>query len=423
MAQLGDDCFAFGGELTPVAEALDRLSGILAPLAPGESVALDQAAGRILAEPVIARIALPPHDNSAVDGYAVYFDDLSHDAETRLPVVGRAAAGHPFDRRQNRGEAIRIFTGAAMPSGSGAGAPDTVMMQEDCATEGGDVVVRPGIARGANRRHAGEDVMPGRCVLSPGQRLRPQDIGLAAALGRTELVVRAPLRVAVFSTGDEVRNPGPPLEPGAIFDANRYMLLALLRGMGCRVGDLGILPDYRTSIGRALSAAACRHDVIVTSGGVSAGAEDHVRGAVEDLGSIHFWRLAIKPGRPIALGQVGQTAFIGLPGNPVAVMVTFLKIARPILLRLAGATGAPPRMFRVRAGFDYRKKPSRREFVRVRLFNDVDGEAVAQKFDREGAGILSSLVFADGLVELPETTTLVRAGDPVDYLPFSEVIP
>ncbi len=417
MAQLRDDCFAFGGVLTPVDEALDRLSQVLMPITHKESVALTAATGRILAEPVVAGIAVPPHDNSAVDGYAVYFDDLSADDDSRLPVVGRAAAGHPFERSQKRGEAVRIFTGAPLPSG----APDTVLMQEDCAEEGDHVIIRPGIQRGANCRQTGEDITPGHCVLTAGRCLRPQDVGVAAALGRTALNVYTPLCAAIFSTGDEVRDPGTPRVPGTIYDSNRFMLASLLDGLGCIVRDLGILPDDRTAIGQALAGAACHHDIILTSGGVSAGGEDHVRAAVEDHGTLNFWRLAVKPGRPLALGQVGRTPFIGLPGNPVAAMVTFLRIARPAILHLAGATDTAPRLFRVRAGFDYRKKRDRREYVRVRLTKDSNGAMVARKFDRDGAGILSSMVFADGLVELPETATAVTAGDSVDYLPFSEV--
>ena len=422
MAQLSDDCFAFGGGLTPVDEALARLERTLAPVVEPETAALAAARGRVLARDVRAGEDVPPHDNSAVDGYAVYFDDLAPDAETLLPVAGRAAAGHPFPRPQRRGEAVLIFTGAPMPRGPGGGpGPDTVAMLEDCRTDGDRVALPPGLPRGANRRAAGEDVAAGAVALRAGRRLRPQDIGLAAALGLAELPVYAPLRVAVFSTGDEVRDPGAPRGPGAIYDSNRFALAAALAGLGCAVGDLGILPDDRPAIGRALAAAADGHDAIVASGGVSAGGEDHVRGAVEDNGSIHFWRLAIKPGRPVALGQVGRTPFIGLPGNPAAAMVTFLRVARPVLLRLAGAAEAAPRLYRVRAGFGYKKKRGRREYVRVRLEAGGDGRWTARKFPRDGAGILSSMVFADGLVELPEEVLGVAEGGPVDYLPFSEV--
>ncbi|MEQ8251608.1 MAG: molybdopterin molybdotransferase MoeA [Oceanibaculum nanhaiense] len=421
MAQLTDDCFAFGGRLVPVTEALAELRGRLAPLTAMESVPLRAALGRCLAEPLTARLDVPPHDNSAVDGYAVYFDDLPAEGEARLPLAGRVAAGHTLDGPARRGTAIRIFTGAPMPSGEGNSGPDTVMMQEDCREEDGHVVIPAGIKRGANRRAAGEDVRQGDSLLRQGQKLRPQDIGLAAAQGLTELPVHMPLRVAIFSTGDEVRDPPAPLPAGGIYDSNRFTLAALLDGMGCAVTDLGILPDDRQAITQALDRAAGAHDLLITSGGVSGGEEDHVKAAVEALGSIYFWRLAIKPGRPVALGQVKGTAFIGLPGNPVAVMVTFLRVARPIIERLSGAEESEPRLFPVLAGFDYKKKQDRREYVRVRLERRGDGQLVAHRFEQDGAGVLSSMVAADGLVELPEEATRIAAGSVVPYLPFSEV--
>jgi molybdopterin molybdotransferase len=286
------------------------------------------------------------------------------------------------------------------------------------------VRLRPGIRQGANRRRAGDDVRAGEIVLRAGTRLRPQEIGLAASLGRTGLELFRPLRVALLSTGDEVREPGQALPEGAIYDANRYALAALLRGLGCAVTDLGILPDRLDRIRDALADAADGHDLLLTSGGMSTGEEDHVKAAVEALGSLHFWRLAIKPGRPVALGQVGRVPLLGLPGNPVAVMVTFLLFARPLILQLAGvsAAAAMPQSFRVRAGFDHRKKEGRREYLRARLGRDAEGRPVALKFPREGAGILSSMVAADGLVELGEDVVRLTAGAEVDFLPFSGVL-
>ncbi|MGQ9368503.1 molybdopterin molybdotransferase MoeA [Azospirillum sp. A39] len=416
MAQLSDDCFAFGGDLMPVDAALDSLRTRVVPVTGTEAVGLADALGRILAEDLTAPFDVPPHANSAVDGYAVFFDDLAADAPTRLPVTGRVAAGHPLGRAGRRGEAVRIFTGAPMPDGF-----DTVLMQEDCRTDGDAVLIPPGIKRGANRRAAGEDVRAGSVVLTAGRRLRPEDVGLAASLGRRTLTVRRPLRVAVFSTGDEVREPGAPLEPGCIYDANRFALMASLRQLGCAVTDLGILPDRLDAVRGALERAAAAHDVLITSGGMSTGEEDHVKAAVESLGSLHFWRLAIKPGRPVALGQAGGTAFVGLPGNPVAVMVTFLRVARPILLRLMGAAAEEPNLFSVRAGFAYKKKAGRREYVRARLARGDDGRPTALKHPRDGAGILSSMVESDGLVELPEDLTRLEPGAAVAFLPFSEV--
>jgi molybdopterin molybdotransferase len=416
MTQLKDDCFAFGGELMTTSAALALLTERLEPVAEMEEAALPDCLDRVLAEDVVAGFNVPPHDNSAVDGYAVRFDDLAPKRETRLEVVGRAAAGHPFAGELKPGGAVRVFTGAVMPKGG-----DCVFMQEDVELDGEEVVLPAGLKRGANRRREGEDVRAGATVLARGQRLRPQEIGLAASVGRTGLDVYRRLKVAVFSTGDEVREPGTELDPGAIYDANRYMLMALARAAGCAVTDLGILPDREDAVRQALAAAAPEHDVLITSGGVSVGEEDHVRTAVEALGSLHFWRLAIKPGRPIALGQVGAVPFVGLPGNPVAAMVTFLRFARPMLLRLGGCVHVEPVLYRVRADFDHNKKASRREWVRASLGVAADGALVARKFERQGAGILRSMVDSDGLVELPEEMTSLRAGAMVDFLPFSEV--
>ena len=415
MAQLSDDCFAFGGGLLDVAAALANIEARIGRIAEEETVPLAAAAGRVLARDLLAPLDLPPHANSAVDGYAFAHADL-REGETVLPVGGRAAAGHPLGRRLRPGEAVRIFTGAPMPEGA-----DTVMMQEDCVRDGDHVRLKPGIRKGANRRHAGEDVAEGAVALAAGRRLMPADLGLAAALGRAALPVYRPLRAALLSTGDEIREPGTALPAGAVYDANRFLLRALLEGLGCRVSDLGIRPDHAGALADTLAEAAAGHDLIVTSGGVSTGEEDHVRSALERLGRLHFWRLAIKPGRPVALGQIGGGPLIGLPGNPVAVFVTFAVVARPLILKLAGASVAPPRTFPVAADFAYRKKPGRREYLRAHL--ERRGAAlVAVKYPRDGAGILSSIVHSDGLVILDEATSDLRAGDKVEFLPFSEVL-
>jgi molybdopterin molybdotransferase len=418
MAQLSDDCFAFGGELMSAAAALALLKSKLVPVPAIKRVAITEAAGRILAEPLVATRDVPPADNVAVDGYAVRFDDLNAADVTVLPIGGRAAAGHPLREPAPSGTAIRVFTGALLPQGT-----DTVLMQEDCRVVNGAVTIPLGIKRGANRRSAGEDVKAGTTVLQAGRRLRAQEIGLAASLGLTSLAVYQPLRVALFSTGDELREPGDTLPLGAIFDANRYTLQALLAGLGCRVSDLGILPDKAGAVREALAVAAQAHDLVLTSGGMSTGEEDHVKAAIEALGKLHFWRLSIKPGRPVAMGQIGPVPFMGLPGNPVAVMVTFLLLARPLVLLLAGAVDAGPRLYRVKAGFEYKKKPNRTEYVRARLVRAEDGNWIAEKFARDGAGILTSMVESDGLVEIGEATTKLEIGAPVDFLPFSEIIP
>jgi len=416
MAQLSDDCFAFGGELMRADQAIGILAARVSTIAAAEQVPLTKAMGRILADDVVAGRNVPPHDNAAVDGYAVYFEDLNAGTETRLKLSGRVAAGQALGEIPARGTAVRVFTGAPMPSGV-----DTCFMQEDCKADGEFVVFPPGIKRGANRRKAGEDVKAGSTILKRGQRLRPQDIGLAASVGTTALPVYRNLTVGVFSTGDELREPGQETPPGAVYDANRYVLLALLGQLGCEVRDYGIVRDRKDAVHDTLAQAATECDAIITSGGMSTGEEDHVRAAVEALGSIHFWRLAVRPGRPVAFGQVKGVAFVGLPGNPVAMMVTFLRFARPVLLRLGGAADIAPHLFRVRAGFDAKKKLGRREWIRARLTIDGDGMQVAQRFPRDGAGILTSLVESDGLIELAENVTQVSAGTLVDFLPFSEV--
>ncbi|CAO3353379.1 molybdopterin molybdotransferase MoeA [Azospirillum palustre] len=421
MVQLDNDCFAFGGPMMALEPALALLAGRVGPVTATEAVPLSDALGWVLAADLVAPFNVPPHDNAAVDGYAVFFDDLDPDAPTTLPVTARVAAGQWLGRPAARGEAVRIFTGAPMPAGM-----DTVFMQEDCRSAGtgrdATVTLPPGIRRGVNRRLAGEDVREGSVVLSAGRRLRPEDIALAASLGHARLDVRCRLRVAVFSTGDELRQPGQALEPGAVYDANRFALIALLTRLGCAVTDLGILPDRFEAIRDALAEAAAGHDALITSGGMSTGEEDHVKPAVEANGRLDFWRLAIKPGRPVALGRVRDAVFVGLPGNPVAVVVTFLRIARPILLTLMGASAETPRPIPVRSGFAHKKKPGRREFLRGSLVLGADGALEATKYPRDGAGVLSSLVESEGLIELPEDLARVEPGMTVDFLPFKEFL-
>ncbi|OHC75464.1 MAG: molybdopterin molybdenumtransferase MoeA [Rhodospirillales bacterium RIFCSPLOWO2_12_FULL_58_28] len=416
MTKIKDDCFVAGGGSMKLDQALALLKERLKTVTGDETVRLGDALGRVLAADVIAGRDVPPHDNSAMDGYAVFFDDLATNGETRLPVAGYIAAGHPLGAPALRGNAYRIFTGAPMPEG-----PDTVFMQENCATDGDDVILEPGIDRGANRRRRGEDIAAGSVILRQGRRLRPQEIALAASVGRPTLTVCKRLRTAVFSTGDEVRDPSDNAPEGCIYDANRYAVMGLLKDLGCAVTDLGILPDNQRIIRDALDNAAKDHDVVITSGGVSLGDEDHVKAAVEELGGLYFWRLAVKPGRPIALGRVADAVFIGLPGNPVSAMVTFMRVARPVLLLLSGHNRIDPPLFKVRAGFGFDKEPGRREWLRARLTKDKDGVLTAVKHHLGGSGILTSMADADGLVELPEDQGAVAEGDMVDFLPFSEV--
>ena len=417
MAQLSDDCFAFGGPLMSVDEAVGLITARVTAVKEIETVPLGEADGRVLANDIAAPLPLPPFTNSAVDGYAVLASDLPPEGERAFPVAGRIAAG-AFAGAAEPGHAMRIFTGAPMPQGT-----DTVFMQEDVRIdEKGQVVLPAGLKAGANVRPAGEDVPEGVVALKAGQRLRPQDVALAAAFGRTQLDVTRRICVAVFSTGDELASPGAPRQPAQLFDSNRFMLMAMLKRLGCEVGDLGILPDQRAPLADALKQVAGRYDLLLTTGGVSTGEEDHVKASVESVGSLVLWRMAIKPGRPVAMGIIGGTPFIGLPGNPVASFVTFVHVVRPTVLALSGASAADLVPMPVRAAFSYKKKIGRREYVRVTLRKAGDGALEAIKFPREGAGLLSSLVDTDGLVELGETVTKVEPGQSVGFLGYASLM-
>jgi len=384
-------------------------------------VPLRGAHGRVTAADIKAPVDLPPFDNSAVDGYAVRHADLKRDGDTKLAVAGRVTAGASADQALKPGQAIRIFTGAAMPAGA-----DTVFMQEDVTVDDDNVIVPKGLKLGANRRLAGEDIPKNNVVLSAGTVLAPQHIALAAALGITGIEVRRRLKVAIFSTGDEVVEPGSTRTGAAIYDANRYLLNELLARLGAQVTDLGILRDQPRELMRALQAAAGGHDLIITSGGVSTGEADFVRAAVERIGSLVFWRVAIKPGRPVAMGVIrgakGSAAFVGLPGNPVAVFVTFVRVVKPLLRRLSGARPQTLLSLPVRAAFAYKKKKDRREYVRVALRRARDGELEAVKHPQDGAGILTSLTETDGLLEFPEDVTAIEPGDRVGFLSYAALI-
>src|SRR6516164_6120996 len=423
MAQLTDDCFAFDGPLLPVAAAEQLIGARVTPVSGEELVPLRAALGRILSTSLIAPVDLPPFDNSAVDGFAVCAEDIDGARERRLAIVDRVAAGQVATHAVKSGEAVRIFTGAPMPPGA-----DTVFMQEDCRIDGTHVVVPPGLSRGANRRLAGEDIRAGAVALPAGRRLSAQDIALVAALGLTTIEVRRRVRVALFSTGNEIAEPGSPLSDATLYDSNRYLLAAAVARFGAEITDLGILRDEPKALARAIAAAAVDHDLVLTSGGVSTGEADYVRSAVESIGRIVFWRVAIKPGRPVAMGVIpgGETgeaaAFVGLPGNPVAVFVTFVRVVRPLLLRLAGALPEPLVAMPARAAFSYKKRKGRREYVRVALRTGADGMIDAVKYPQDGAGVLTSLTETDGLAELDEDVTNIEPGAMVGFLPYASLL-
>ncbi len=412
-----DDCFAHPGERLSVRAALDLLRERVQPVTGAERVQLAEAAGRVLAEPVVSPRDVPAFDNVAVDGYAFAWTDGMAERATRLPLwPGRAAAGHPFAATLPARHALRVLTGAPLPAGS-----DTVALQEAVAREDDHVLIPAGLKVGANRRRRGEDVRAGQTVLEAGLRLGPQHVGVAAELGFAELPVRRRLEVAVFSTGDEIVAPGRPLPEGGVYDANRFILIGLLRRLPVRVRDLGVLPDDPGAVRTALEAAAEAHHLVLTSGGASRGDEDHVVRSVAALGRLDFWQIAMKPGRPLGLGRIGRSLFVALPGNPVATLVCFLLFARPVLLRLAGATWTEPRRVPLPAGFRLRKPPGRAEYLRGRLETTPDGRLLARRIEREGSGILTSMSEADGLIEVAEERTEVREGDPVPFLSFAEL--
>ncbi len=417
MAQLSDDCFAFGGPLMPVDDAVALIAKRVTAVAETEWVGLDDADGRVLAANIDAPLPLPPFTNSAVDGYAVRSADLAPGTDHAFPIAGRVQAGASSPRAIAPGEAVRIFTGAPMPAGS-----DTVFMQEDVRIDdAGRAVLPQGLKPGANVRPAGEDIPKAHPALPMGRMLRPQDVAMIAALGLTRVEVKRKLRVAVFSTGDEVVSPGTERGAAQLFDSNRFMLGAMLRRLGCDVHDLGILRDERAPLASALKQAAGSADLILTSGGVSTGEEDHVKAAVESVGTLVLWRMAIKPGRPVAMGIIGGTPFIGLPGNPVASFVTFTYVVRPAVFALSGTPQRKLITIPVRASFAYKKKSGRREYVRATLRDAPDGAREAVKFPREGAGLLSSLVDTDGLVELGEDIVEVKPGQIVGFLDYSSL--
>ncbi|MCG8558541.1 MAG: molybdopterin molybdotransferase MoeA [Hyphomicrobiales bacterium] len=418
--KLRDDCFLHDDDRLRHGEALAILRERIAPVAAVVELAPEDAAGRILAEPVVAPRPIPAHTNAAVDGYAFAHADYDAGAGSTLPVSGRAAAGHALAGPAEAGTALRIFTGAAMPEGT-----DSVVMQEDVESTERDGVplvrIPPGLKPGANCRLAGEDSEAGATLLEAGGRLRPQDVAAAASTGLARIRCYAPLRVAVFSTGDEVVRAGEPLEAGQVYDANAPMLHGLIAATGAECVDLGVLPDDAATVEQRLAEAAGRYDALITSGGASRGDEDHVVNAVDTLGALHMWQIAVKPGRPMAFGQIGDCVFLGLPGNPVAVFVCFLLYVRPVLVRLSGGHWPEPARFPVQAAFSVpKKKTGRREFWRAFLTRDTDGRLAVEKFARDGSGLISGLCAADGLVEVPEDATEVREGQQVAFIPFTE---
>ena len=395
------------------AEARDRMVAEVVPISGREYLPVRSALGRILAADIVAPHDVPAHDNSAMDGYAVRFDSLSGAGETRLNVVGTAFAGSAFSGLVGKGQAVRIMTGAVLPAGA-----DTVVVQEVTRVDGDAVFVPAGQRKGQNTRRAGEDLARGAVALSAGKRVGPAELGLIASLGIAEVEVRRRLRVAFFSTGDELASIGKPLAPGEVYDSNRYTLHGLLTRLGADIIDMGVVPDQPQVLEATLAEAAQVADAIITTGGVSVGEADFVREILEKLGEVKFWKLNIKPGRPMAFGKVGKAWLFGLPGNPVAVMVSYTQFALDALLRLSGLDPLPVRpLLTVVASNAIKKQPGRREYVRGQIVA-VDGEWQVKTVGNQGSGVLRSMSEANCFVVLPEDCTGVQAGDSVQVQLF-----
>lgn len=410
--KLKDDCFALppGVDWTPVDTALDLLRDRLSRVVGPETIPIAQADGRILATALHAKRANPPTANSAVDGYGFAHAALGTGVQNLPLVKGRSAAGQPFSGQVPHGHALRILTGAEVPPDI-----DSVILQEDVAASGTAISFQSGLRRGANTRRAGEDVAAGQALFSAGHRVAPQEIALLSAVGHDTCTVFKRLRVGVLSTGDELKQPGEVASPAQIYDANRPMLLAMLARWGCQPVDLGHVGDDRDALRNCLDQALATTDAILTSGGASAGDEDHVSALLGGEGSLFTWRIALKPGRPLVLGQWQNVPVFGLPGNPVAAFVCAVVFARPALGQLGGADWNSPQSFVIPAAFAKSKKSGRREYLRARL----TPEGSVETFVSEGSGRISGLSWADGLIELPDQAQEIKPGDPVRYYPFA----
>ncbi len=398
-------------------QATERIQSAVKPVPGFEKINLRAALDRVLAQDICARIDVPSHTNSAMDGYALHADSLPDNGTRELKVVGTSWAGHRFQESVKRGECVRIMTGAVMPEGT-----DTVIMQEHVEPTPDGIRIDARHKSGQNVRNAGEDIAAGDTVLRAGHRLIPADLGLLASLGTNEVLVTRRVRVAFFSTGDELRSIGDPLEPGMIYDSNRYTLYGMLTRLGVELIDLGVVPDTREDTFRAFEQGAACADVLITSGGVSVGEADFVKEALEQLGQIDFWKVAMKPGRPLAFGKIKDAYFFGLPGNPVSVMVTFYLFVQPALRTLQGERFVPPLLLEARCGSKLRKKAGRTEYQRGRLYRDADGQLVVDKTGPQGSGILTSMSDANCFIVLPLESETAEAGSLVQVLPFSEIV-
>ncbi len=409
-----NDCYSDSQHLAPAQHVWDAMQAAASQPTNSEQLPLQQCHNRRLAEDVCSHFDSPRFDNVAVDGWAIRYTDLDANHFRLPPMVGEANAGGSGAATLAAGHCLRVFTGARMPTGA-----DTIVMQEDVRVEDGKVIFPVATKNGGNWRPQGEDVKQGQVILQKGSLVRPQDIGLAAATGHTHLAVHQPVKVALFSTGDEVYEIGTQLPEDGIYDVNRHLLKALYHDLHCEVTDLGILEDDYNSIHTALAQASQEHDLIVTSGGASTGNHDHIAKVLQQLGQVDAWRVAIKPGRPLAFGSIGKALFLGLPGNPVAANVCSLMFGAPLVRQLAGGGWQQPQTYSQTLGFDIKKKIGRREWIRVYQEAQSDGRILLKRSASHGSGILTSMTRADGLVEVDEATSQIPSGSQVDYIPFT----
>lgn len=399
-----------------VEQARAQIEQLLNPVSSWQKLALREALGHILHAPVSSPLQVPPHNNSAMDGYAIHSRDMQGEAFS-LKQVGTAYAGQPFNGKVEPGQCVRIMTGAMMPAQC-----DTVIMQEHVAVEGDKITVYGEQKPGQNVRLAGEDIQQGDSVLPAGHRITPADLGLIASLGIGEVQVKRRLRVAFFSTGDELRSIGDTLEAGQIYDSNRYTLYGMLKRLDADVLDMGVIPDEKAALKQALQQAAAEADVVITSGGVSVGDADYVKEMLAELGQVNFWKIAMKPGRPLAFGTIDQALFFGLPGNPVSVMVTFYQFVQPALKTMAGENAHPLPLMQVETASRVRKKPGRFEFQRGILFEDQQGQLKVQTTGQQGSGILRSMSVANCFILLDEDCDGIEPGTIVTVQPFAGLV-
>lgn len=415
MTQLTKDLKAFGNKLVKLNTAIKIIKNNFNLQQYTELVNLKNTLNRISGENIISSINVPAHSNSAVDGYAINFKEYSN-GNRKFKIIGKSSAGHPFNKKVQKLNSIRVLTGAILPPNL-----DTIIMEEDCKIINNILTLPDNVKKGINYRYLGEDIKKNSIVYKKGHKIKPQDIGVLASLGIKRIRAYKTLKIAIFSSGDELVNVGKPLNKGQIYDSNREMIIAFLSKLGFLVTDLGILKDKPDVIENKLKKASINNDLIITSGGMSLGDEDHIKNIIDNKGSIYAWRLAIKPGRPVGFGMFNKCPIIGLPGNPAAAFITFLVVAIPILKQMSGQLVNKYNLIPITSDFYYTKKKGRKEFIRVKLINKKN-KLTAQKFPKAGAGILTSTTWSSGIGILDEKVEEIKPGDKINYLSFNEIL-